>query len=56
MPGSTSSLCGSLVPCYKYDATYSYPGGTCQFGCVATALAMIYGYHDRQATYPNLIT
>ena len=42
VPGASTSMCGSRIPCYKYNATYNYSGGTCQFGCVATALAMIY--------------
>lgn len=54
--GASTTNCPSRIPCYKYDATYSYPTGTCKFGCVPTAIAMIYGYHDRQGTYPNLIT
>ena len=54
--GASTTMCGSRIPCYKYNATFVYPGGACKFGCVPTAIAMIYGYHDRQGTYPNLIT
>ena len=56
VPGASTSMCGSRIPCYKYDATYAYSTGTCKLGCVPTSLAMIYGYHDRQGTYPNLVT
>jgi hypothetical protein len=56
VPGASTVNCGSRIPCYKFDAPYTYSTGTCKFGCVPTALAMIYGYHDRQGTYPNLVT
>lgn len=56
VPGASTSMCGSRIPCYKYDATYAYSTGTCKLGCVPTSIAMIYGYHDRQGTYPNLVT
>lgn len=45
--------CTGAVPCYKqFSAIYNKKN--CDIGCVPTALAIIYGYHDRNGK-PNLI-
>jgi len=54
VPGLPTYDCWSIVPCYKQ---YAYRYGNfspCASWCMPVAVAMIFGYHDRQ-TKPDLV-
>lgn len=52
---ASTTNCPSRIPCYK-QFEFTYTSWACNTGCVPTAIAMIFGYHDRQWTFPNLVT
>ena len=55
IPGQSTANCPSRTPCYaQYTDTYYW--STCYLGCSPNALAIVYGYYDRQGTFPNLIS
>ncbi|MDP2104282.1 MAG: hypothetical protein Q8K26_05160, partial [Candidatus Gracilibacteria bacterium] len=56
VPGASTANCPSRIPCYN-QFQYSYGGSTCYSGCTPTAIAMVFGYHDRQlGGYTNLVS
>lgn len=55
VPGNSTVNCPSRIPCYT-QFQYTYGGSTCYSGCAPTAIAMVFGYHDRQLNYPNLVS
>lgn len=55
IPWVSTVNCPSRTPCYaQFQDTYA--GSTCYLWCSPDALSIIYGYYDRQWTYPNLIS
>ena len=52
IPWSSTVNCPSRTPCYaQYPTT-----GNCYLWCSPNALAILYGYYDRQWSKPNLIS
>lgn len=52
IPWASTVNCPSRTPCYaQYPTT-----GSCYLGCSPNALAILYGYYDRQWIKPNLIS
>lgn len=51
---SSTTNCKSKIPCYvQYSTTYNNKPASSW--CTPTAVAMIYGYYDRQWTFSNLV-
>jgi len=55
---SSTSMCGSRIPCYKqFKWNYDMDNGdNCDSGCSPTAMAMIYWYYDRNNIFPDLVS
>ena len=54
LPWTSLWTCGGPLPCYN-QFSQSYNGTICLSWCGPTALAIIFGYYDRNGAFPNLL-